>query len=610
MESKVDLHVHSKYSDRPAEWFLRRIGAPESFTEPQALHETCKAHGMDFVTITDHNSIEGALEIAHLPDTFLSAEVTTYFPEDGGKVHCLVWDITQDQFRDIQQARPSIYDLQKLLLEEGILHAVAHPLYSVNERLTVGHVEKLALLFNRFETFNGSLPERLVRTADAMLRNLTAEKIAELADRHGIEPVGKTPWRKAFTGGSDDHSGIYAGVAYTVTPPAQDVGQFLRYVRQGAHAADGRAGSSLAFAHSLYHIGYGYYKQRLLNGTKPRNRVVGALFQKLLGGHGSASPTLRERIGGLFSRFLVSLHKRRLSRVERVLVEQLQQLFKAGGAPESEHPLPSAGADEQTFRTACHLSQQFGYLFLRKCFEYAAEGELIDCIQTVSALGPVALGIAPYLAAFGAQHKDDSLAAEVARRFGCTHGARLPGGRALMADATLTAVPTLWRSAASADGDGAPLTLLSCGAAPAEPTAHSAVFSPVGWFELPERRARVPFPPFLEIIGHIERRGYDELLLASPGLMGLTGLLAARLLGLRTTAVYHPEFCSLVRHLTGEEELDAVARRYVLWFLGQADCVLVASEGQRLRLCEQGLDHQRVIVIAPSGAEAIPTSVA
>ena len=23
--SKADLHVHSKYSDRPSEWFLRRI---------------------------------------------------------------------------------------------------------------------------------------------------------------------------------------------------------------------------------------------------------------------------------------------------------------------------------------------------------------------------------------------------------------------------------------------------------------------------------------------------------------------------------------------------------------------------------------------------------
>jgi hypothetical protein len=37
---------------------------------------------MQFVTISDHNCIAGALEIAHLPGTFLSTEVTTYFSED------------------------------------------------------------------------------------------------------------------------------------------------------------------------------------------------------------------------------------------------------------------------------------------------------------------------------------------------------------------------------------------------------------------------------------------------------------------------------------------------------------------------------------------------
>ena len=93
MEAKVDLHVHSKYSDRPSEWILRRIGAPESFVEPIELYRIAKSRGMDFVTISDHNCIDGALEIAHLADTFISDEVTTYFPEDGCKVHFLVCGI-------------------------------------------------------------------------------------------------------------------------------------------------------------------------------------------------------------------------------------------------------------------------------------------------------------------------------------------------------------------------------------------------------------------------------------------------------------------------------------------------------------------------------------
>jgi predicted metal-dependent phosphoesterase TrpH len=62
--SRADLHVHSKYSDRPSEWILRRIGAPECYTEPKVVYETAKRRGMQFVTISDHNCISGALEIA------------------------------------------------------------------------------------------------------------------------------------------------------------------------------------------------------------------------------------------------------------------------------------------------------------------------------------------------------------------------------------------------------------------------------------------------------------------------------------------------------------------------------------------------------------------
>ncbi len=69
---KVDLHVHSKFSKRPSQWILQKIGCPESFTEPTHLRDIAIRKGMSMVTITDHNTIEGILEIAHLPDTFIS----------------------------------------------------------------------------------------------------------------------------------------------------------------------------------------------------------------------------------------------------------------------------------------------------------------------------------------------------------------------------------------------------------------------------------------------------------------------------------------------------------------------------------------------------------
>jgi predicted metal-dependent phosphoesterase TrpH len=95
MPSRADLHVHSRYSDRPSEWILRRIGAPECYTEPREVYEIARRRGMQFVTISDHNCIQGALEIVHLANTFIGNEITTYFPEDGCKVHVLCWNITE-----------------------------------------------------------------------------------------------------------------------------------------------------------------------------------------------------------------------------------------------------------------------------------------------------------------------------------------------------------------------------------------------------------------------------------------------------------------------------------------------------------------------------------
>jgi predicted metal-dependent phosphoesterase TrpH len=39
----ADLHVHSKYSKRPSQWFLQKIGCPESFTEPLDLYRIARS---------------------------------------------------------------------------------------------------------------------------------------------------------------------------------------------------------------------------------------------------------------------------------------------------------------------------------------------------------------------------------------------------------------------------------------------------------------------------------------------------------------------------------------------------------------------------------------
>src|SRR5205814_7623997 len=99
--SKCDLHIHSRFSARSEEWLFRRFDFPDSYSDPRELHRQLIERGMGFVTITDHDAIDGCLEIRDLPNTFISEQVTTYFPQDHCKIQLLVWGITEKQHQEI-----------------------------------------------------------------------------------------------------------------------------------------------------------------------------------------------------------------------------------------------------------------------------------------------------------------------------------------------------------------------------------------------------------------------------------------------------------------------------------------------------------------------------
>lgn len=262
MTARADLHVHSKHSSKPSEWILRQFRAPESYTEPHEIYRLCRERGMDFVTISDHDSVDGALEIAHLPGTFLSSEVTVEFPEDGCEIHCLVTGVTERQHQEIQRLRRDVYEFRDYLREQDILHSVAHPLFRVNDRLTLAQVEKLLVLFNRFEALNGIHDRRANGLVRRIFGSLSPDVVASLAERHRLQPAGPTPWVKTFTGGSDDHGGFYIGTTWTRTPAAGTVEEYLGHLRAGRHEPGGDTGSSLRLVQSLYGITWEYYRRQ------------------------------------------------------------------------------------------------------------------------------------------------------------------------------------------------------------------------------------------------------------------------------------------------------------------------------------------------------------
>lgn len=601
--SKADLHVHSKFSDRPSEWFLRRIGAPESFMEPLEIYRSCKQAGMDFVTISDHNCIRGALEIAHLPDTFISSELTTYFPENGCKVHCLVTGITPAQFPALQELRENIYDLQSYLIRNDILYSIAHPLYRVNDKLSIELFEKLVLLFNRFEGINGSRDPRACDLANHIFSNLTPKQIEDLANRHGIAPTGSEPWKKVLTGGSDDHSGLYIAGAHTVTPHARNVDEFLGHIREGRHEPGGRGGTSIRLANSLYKITYSYYCDRFVGQQKSDRSVIGAMLRKLAGEQ-PAEPEpggIRSSVKSVVKKAVMKKKRRQLSDIELLIVDEFSRVLEQNPHP-VRAPEDQDSEDAQNFYAACKISQQLGFAFSKKCIDKLRGGNIIGSLQALSSMGPILLGIAPYFTAFKTQHKDEEFLRSLGDHFPAAKDLQQKSGKRAWLTDTFDEVNgvahTINTLAGLANEKEEPITVVTC--MEKEPKVNYPLknFEPTGAFPIPEYESlNVTFPPFLEILHYLEKEKFDELIISTPGALGLCGLLAARVLGITVKGIYHTDFPQFVSNMTEDDALGEMTWKYMRWFYGDMATIFAPTEQYRQLLIRNGLDGDKIKVM-------------
>ena len=76
----------------------------ESYNTPKRAYRLAKARGMDLVTITDHDTVDGALRLADRPDAIVGCEVSASFPGQQVDVHLGVLDITARQHEEIDHA--------------------------------------------------------------------------------------------------------------------------------------------------------------------------------------------------------------------------------------------------------------------------------------------------------------------------------------------------------------------------------------------------------------------------------------------------------------------------------------------------------------------------
>jgi predicted metal-dependent phosphoesterase TrpH len=249
--TRVDMHCHSVASRLTKPEVRKALFFGECATEPEAIYELAKRRGMDFVTITDHDTIDGAVRLADRPDFFVSEELTARFRDEPREVHVLCYGIDPDDHARLQERARDVEAVAAYLHGRGILAALAHPFWEVEEPLTLPHRRRLAQLFPVWEVRSGYFG--------------TAFNAPALAFREACGGIG--------IAGSDCHGGIHVGLTYTETPHARSPEEFLRHVRAGRAEPQGEQGNRMKLAQATAAIGL-----RSLPGEL--GRVGGALASR------------------------------------------------------------------------------------------------------------------------------------------------------------------------------------------------------------------------------------------------------------------------------------------------------------------------------------------
>ena len=598
---KIDLHVHSKYSTRPSQWVLQKLNCPESYTEPVRIYEDARRKGMGLVTITDHNRIEGALSIAHLPGTFISEEVTSYFPEDRCKVHVLVFDINEAVHQDIQKIRENVYDLVGYLRRENLHHAVAHPLFGVNDRITVPNFEKLLLLFRNFE-INGARDAWQNDCLRQIIPSLGEEDIWRLADAHGIDPGYAQPWRKNLIGGSDDHGALYIASTHTQVEGATNLSEFLDGLENGAARALGASSTPRTMARTLYSIAYQYYKHRFGIDRFLDKDVTLRVIDRFLEPGDQTQVGLAFKLRTRIARGL-SRHKRPAANTPlKDLIRQeteslihsdpaLLEFAKAG-------VLNGENLENGWFSFVNRATNRIMSHCARTLLDHVSGANVFDIFSTIGSAGALYTMLAPYFMAYSIFTKDRQFSTEARD---AVLGRREDGDTLRVAHFTDTfheingVSGTLRQQAELAIRTGKGLTIVTCdhGQRVFEPGVQN--FRPIGVYQLDEYpEQKLFYPPLLEMLHFVYAGRYTRIHSATPGPIGLAALCISRTLRLPIYGTYHTALPQYVQILTGDEAMEELTWKFIIWYYNQMDMVYIPSLETGRELVEKGLDPAKL----------------
>jgi len=261
---RADLHCHSRYSVFK---YFRRANTRDCYNAPEDVYRIAKERGMSFVTLTDHDSIDGALYLLNkhpdLTDFFIGEEVETHFPETAQRIHVGVWGLNEAQHREIQKLRPDIRELIPYMKSEKLLFGVNHLFQNYRMKNVAGkYIAELLEMFSVFEVLNGAMA--------SFHNKMVQELVKTVNERHGR--------RVAMVGGSDAHTLKHVAKVHTVAR-GNTPAEFLENVRIGECFAWGSEMRFRELVADIYILAIAYNSEARADFFSDDYTAVDKMFQ-------------------------------------------------------------------------------------------------------------------------------------------------------------------------------------------------------------------------------------------------------------------------------------------------------------------------------------------
>jgi glycosyltransferase involved in cell wall biosynthesis len=541
------MHCHSTASQLSRLGVQRSLGLPECATPPQEVYDLAKRRGMDFVTITDHDTIDGCLELADRPDCFVSEELTARFAGEPQAVHVLCYGITPGDHEWLQAHSGDVEACATYLRENEIACALAHPFYNVAAPLTQRHRRRLAELFPTWEVRNGSRAAEL---------NMPAVVYIETHGGIGI-------------GGSDDHAGVDIGRTFTEAPAAPTPEEFLRHLRRGEGiAAGGEQGSAAKWAHAAMALATRALALdgRTEGGGAPDPAAVLKIAQRVIGEGAAREGKVATDIGpddarGLLEGWLASIGME--ERGEALIAHLQSEDFSHAGL----------------YRRARRIHERR----LRSAVEHGAEavaagnapaaiGELFEALLPAVPYAPSAAFLGAEKAKLVARADEPARVAVIADGIESMHGVTHT-----IEQIRERGVPGFEVEVVGTDGA-------------VDRRLPAAAELEVPFYE----GLRLGVPGLTDMVETLAEGRYDLLHVTAPGPAGIAATLLSRVTGMPLVGSYHTELAAYAGLRSGDGGLELMANAALGAFYGAPSVVLSPSPAADRSLTRLGVDAGRI----------------